>query len=1143
MAAQPLAIETEADEAADGPASAAEPRSEETWRDGARAASSGDSAVPSAAPAPPPPPPRRGKLGATVRPLLLLIAAPLVFVLALPVLMLGQEITAPSWITSRVEAQAAEMLGGGAIDVGEITLTVGRDLHPVIRLRHGRLIDAAGTELVRLPEAEIQLSPRGLILRREVLPQEIRLVGGALALRRQGDGRLAMSFEGAGEGPAVGTEGAPGAVAVSPDALAALFERPALEAIEAISAEGLIVNYLDERAGRAWTLDAGRVRLDRRGGLAVAASASLITGRSYVTDVALSLDRPGGAGAAQVALTVSRAASRDIATQSPALAWLAVLDAPLSVSSRAEIAGDGTLGEVSATLEIGAGTLRPSGGAQPLGFEEAKAYLRFDAAEGRVEFDEVQVASDWGSLAASGRATFGDLSGGLPKSLVGQFAFSNISIEPPGVYQSPLRLPSAEADFRLRLDPFRVEVGQVLLTGERGTQVIADGEVTAGQDGWAVAAQARIPRLGVRRAVELWPPGLLPGTRDWFDRNLTAGVLTDVAAVLRLRSGAAPLIWVSSDFEGATARLVPTLPPVEAGAGRLTFQDRRIAVALDRGRIEAPQGGTVDAAGTTFVLEDAGAHPLMARVELRTESTITAALSLLDLPPFGYPSGGGLATDVAEGRARVEGRLDFPLGDDRPPERVDWDIAASLSGVSSAGLLPGGRQLAAQALTMEVDRGRLSVGGRMRIGAVPVQATWSRALGEGSAGTARIEGEVTLSPEFLDEFGIALPDGMVRGEGQGRVSLTFPASGPPSFALSSDLRGVGLSIPEIGWSKAPAAVGSLEVAGTLGDTPRVDRLVLSAPGLDAAGSVTLREDGAGLDRLALSRLRVGGWLDAPVTLVGRGGAAPGVVLDGGSLDLRDAAFGGGGGGEVGPLTVTLDRLQVTEGIALTAFRGEFGGAGGLSGTFTGRINGGTAVQGTLVPENGRFAVRVRSADAGGAIRDAGFLPNATGGSLDLVLRPVGGEGTFDGTAVIRQVRVREAPELAQLLDAISVVGLLQQLDGQGLAFDSVDAEFRIAPDRVTIARAAAVGPGLGISVDGYYMPGPGTLDLQGVVSPFYFINAIGSVLTRPGEGLVGFNFTLRGPVGSPEVGVNPLSLLTPGMFREIFRRAPPELGR
>ena len=52
-------------------------------------------------------------------------------------------------------------------------------------------------------------------------------------------------------------------------------------------------------------------------------------------------------------------------------------------------------------------------------------------------------------------------------------------------------------------------------------------------------------------------------------------------------------------------------------------------------------------------------------------------------------------------------------------------------------------------------------------------------------------------------------------------------------------------------------------------------------------------------------------------------------------------------------------------------------------------------------------------------------------------------------------------------------------------------------------------------------------------------NGIGSLFTRKGEGLIGFNYRLTGAAKEPNVSVNPLSALTPGMFRELFRRPPP----
>jgi hypothetical protein len=68
--------------------------------------------------------------------------------------------------------------------------------------------------------------------------------------------------------------------------------------------------------------------------------------------------------------------------------------------------------------------------------------------------------------------------------------------------------------------------------------------------------------------------------------------------------------------------------------------------------------------------------------------------------------------------------------------------------------------------------------------------------------------------------------------------------------------------------------------------------------------------------------------------------------------------------------------------------------------------------------------------------------------------------------------------------------------------------------------------------------------LQGVLSPIYFLNGIGRMFApRDGEGLFGFNFQISGKADNPKVSVNPLSILTPGMFRDIFRRPPPKVNQ
>ncbi|MEZ5768112.1 MAG: AsmA-like C-terminal region-containing protein, partial [Paracoccaceae bacterium] len=325
----------------------------------------------------------------------------------------------------------------------------------------------------------------------------------------------------------------------------------------------------------------------------------------------------------------------------------------------------------------------------------------------------------------------------------------------------------------------------------------------------------------------------------------------------------------------------------------------------------------------------------------------------------------------------------------------------------------------------------------------------------------------------------------------------------------------------------------------------VTALKVEAPGLTAKGTITTAE-GGGLGEAAFDRVQLGNWLDAPLTITGRGPGLPvAITVPGGTIDLRNTQFDGGGGGQTAagprrPLTLALNRLIVSDRIQLRNLRADLDLAGGLSGNFSGRIFQGNVIEGTVAQTSEGAAIRLTSNRAGDVLRETGIFAKAKGGQLDLILAPVAGVGTYEGEFTITDPRIVDAPAMASLLSAVSIVGLPDQLQGDGIRFDEVEGRFRLSPTAVTLYRSSAVGPSMGISLDGYYDMRAGQIDMQGVLSPLYIVNALGRVLSpRDGEGLVGFNFTLKGAADKPEVGVNPLSILTPGVLREIFRRAPP----
>ena len=1094
----------------------------------------------------PPAPPRRRRRGAprgrgwhAARVGLWLLTLPVIFVVIALAMMFDRDITAPDWVTQEVAARAGGMLGGGAVEFGEITVRLGPDLHPRIRLRDTVLTDAAGTPLAEVEEVDATISPRGLLFDRAALVQHVALRGTAIDLTRdaQGQFRLAFDLPQAGGG-ALLADGVAGLVRQ----IDGLRDRPALAALESLTLDGLALTYTDDRAGRVWTTADGDLTLeiDRAGTHAVARLR--VDGDKGAATLDLRLSSPRDSDAATLAVEVAGAQARDLASQSAALRFLGALDAPLSASLRTDVSDDGTLGLLEAALTIGAGAVQPGPQMAPLRFDGVSAALSFDPRAQRLTFDDVTVASDWGRLRATGQALAQDIVGGVPEALVGQFTLTDIALNPAGLYPVPVTLEQADIALRLRFDPFRLDVGQVSLSDPTLT-LTARGSLDATPEGWSAGIDLAVPRMTPGTLIGLWPARVRPGTRAWFENNLTDGDLTDVSLGWRKRPGAPMRLAGGFAFADATVRYMRDLPPITGGAGYATLGDGAFVLRLDKGQVVAAQGGALDASGSVLQIPNIAVRHAPLVLDIATRGSITATLSVLNQPPFRYLDKANLPVTLADGRATVAAHVELPLKTPLGPDDVTFRADATLDRVRSDTLVKG-RTLAGSDLAVTVDRGGMRIAGTATLDGVPVTGAFTQGFRPGAAPT-QVTGRVTITPQALDTFGIALPPGSVSGSGPGQVTVTLPKGAAPTFALTSGLEGLGLSVPALGWSKARGTSATLEVGGTLGTRPAVDRLRLRAPGLHASGAITLTADGQ-LEAARFSDVAVGDWFDGPVTLRGRGkGRAVGVEVQGGSLNLARATLGGdgGGGGQGGPIAVRLDRLTIAEGLQLTDFNGRFDTTGGFAGDFTGLFNGRAGLAGAVSPSRGRTAVRIRSDDAGAILRAGNFLDGAIGGSLDLTLVPAGNAGSFDGTLALRQLRVRDAPAIAELLDAISVVGLLQQLDGQGLAFDTVDAQFRLTPDRIVVTESSAVGPGLGISLDGIYTLATRAVDFQGVVSPFYLLNGIGSFLTRRGEGLIGFNFTIRGTPGQPDVGVNPLSVFTPGMFREIFRRPPPQVGQ
>ena len=1053
---------------------------------------------------------------------------------------LGTPVAIPDWMRGRIAERINDEAGGLEVDLDEMVVVVEEGWVPRLSLRGVTLRGPDRRVIARLDELGGTVALRPLF-RGEIQPAQIRLSGLQVNLRRDDAGAVGVRLS----GESLAMTGAPGADMPSgprdPAAIIAALDaallRPGMAALRGIEADNMTLRYEDARTGRAWTIDGGTVEATREGGmLRMRADFAVLGARAYPSTLEMSASSSIGSSAAELSLNFSDLPSGDLAMQSPALTWLDALDAPISGALRARLGSDGQLGPLNASLRIGAGALRPTAGTAPIAFDAASSYFTYDPVGQTIAFDAVSIESKWVTARAEGVAHMIGGTSGWPDELLAQLRVTDITADPADLYETPIALDGAALDMRLRLDPFHLTVGQLSLS-DNGRHLVLNGELRGEEDGWDLALDGRMDGIDKERLMQLWPAAAVPNTRSWVDENVLTAQLHSLKLALRSPPKNRADVFLGFEFEEMDARFMKEMPPIRQMAGKAQLLDGRFVISADAGWIDPGPGGRIDISGTSFTVPEVDLEKPPAEVRVRTESSITAALALLDNEPLGFMSKQGRPVALADGQARVDADLAFPLIKDLRTEDVLFGVEGVLTDVSSDVLLPD-RRLASPRLDVTVGDEGLRIAGQGTLGAVPFDGAYTADLGPDTKGSL-VEARVTLSQAFSDEFGIGLPPGSLSGSAPADLSADLRADGTGVFTLRSELAGLGLSLEQLNWSLPRASRGALEVRGSLGDRMQIDALSLDAPGLSATGRVALDAGGL-LERASFDRVRVGGWLNAPVTLVGRGrGAAPGIEVRGGEIDLRRADLNGDGTGQGGPISLSLDRLVLSDGIALGDFQARLNTSGGIDGSFSGRVNGGAEIRGQIVPQGGRSAFRIVTEDAGGVLGSAGLLKQARGGEMELIMRPAGMAGTYEGQLTGGDIWLTEAPALAELLSALSVVGLLEQMSGSGIHFSDVDARFRLGPDRLTLYSGSAVGASMGISMDGYYFPGNGRMDMQGVVSPLYIVNAIGGMFTRQGEGLVGVNYTLTGAAENPSVAVNPLSLLTPGMFREIFRRQPP----
>ena len=204
--------------------------------------------------------PKRKRLWQATKWSLLVITLIVAAIAGTAIYLIRSPIVVPEWLETRIEERFAQDMPRARIGFGEMVLIVDKGWRPRIRLRDVNIANPDGVSFAAFREVQASFSVQGL-LAGEVQPQNISMSGVVANLRRDLDGRVALSAS-TGDAPA---ERRAATMPQLIGQLDAVFEAKAMRRLRSIELRALTLRYTDLQSDRMWTVDGGRMLLDRDG--------------------------------------------------------------------------------------------------------------------------------------------------------------------------------------------------------------------------------------------------------------------------------------------------------------------------------------------------------------------------------------------------------------------------------------------------------------------------------------------------------------------------------------------------------------------------------------------------------------------------------------------------------------------------------------------------------------------------------------------------------------------------------------------------------------------------------------------------------------------------------------------------------------
>jgi hypothetical protein len=1001
--------------------------------------------------------------------------------------------------------------------------------------------DAAGRTVLSAPTGKIGLDLFALFLA-QVKVRRLELDGLDMRLRVAEDGALSIAVSGDAGAAPIPLPSSTASGVESPN-LAALIRAGA----EAMTGAGQAIDRL--------TLANGRFEIENK---ATRRSVSfkdfdLLFDRSGdEAHAKISATGPAGPWTIEARATVGDATTLAVEASDLSLADIEAFDkkqpplfaeGPITFKFDARLAPDETIQSLTGSFIVGAGEARLNNpDALPFLVDEASGRMNWEDDQKRLRIDDLTILAGETHVNANGWVSPPPSAGG---AWTVRLESKDTRFGPERHGGAPVVLDSLIADARFLPSESRFVLDGLTL---RGPTVDAALKADVSPDGPGVSLKLGID---VKRSVtpdvmRLWPQFVNPDVRDWCAQNLHGGQVqgtmsanwtaADLDAMDHKRAIPRESVHGSFSSHDVGVDLMPGLPMVVSGEGSGTFTGRDFIVSADHATMPLSPTRRIQADNLVFTVPDTTPRAIVeAQTRAHLTGTADSLADLLSREPLRKQAGLQIDPATVKGQAEGDLVLDLKLGKTAKPEDTQFRATGALTNLTIDKFI-GDEKFEQASVTFEADRSTLKITGEGQLFGAATRIDVGRTAGD--------EGSATLT--FALDAAARAKRGLNFGwlTGPLPIKLKAPLS-RASADVEIDLTPAGIDNPVPGFAKAAGKPGkaTFQVKPAPEGGASLNAIAVDFGTALIRGSADAAADGS-IQAARLSQVRISAGDDFKADIVNSANVIKATVR-GSTLDARpfiksltEAGSPSQAGGpdfdiDLKVATAIGANKQTISNLELNASRR--GGDDRVT-LLRGRIGQGAV----SASREAGGDLRLTSSDAGALARFADLYSRMEGGNLDLALR-TGGDSSA-GAATITNFVLKDEPAFRRLVAAGQAQTPGVAVDPSAVRFQRMTATFERSPGVLDINDAVIYNPNMGLTAEGRINFARSEIDVSGTFVPAYSVNSmlnkipLFGVLLGGGqnEGVFGISYRVRGPINAPQVSINPLSAIAPGILRKII---------